>query len=907
MKFLVLGPLAVEGASGPLELGGPRQRSVLARLLVAGGEVVSVDRLLDDLWSGEPPPRAVGSLQAFVSNLRRTLEPDRPPRSPARRLVSSSPGYALRVVGDDGVDGVDGVEEDGVDAIVFERMVGAGSRLLAEGRPVQAGETFDAALALWRGGAYADFADEAWATAEVARLAEWRLVAREQRMAAALAAGQAAEAVPAIEALAREHPLREGLWRLLALALYRCDRQAEALEVLRQARVLLADELGIDPTPAAQLLERQLLAQASELDWTPPKESAARSGSSSMVPAIPAQRTPAVAPEPTTGRDPIGRAAPLSALLRAAGEALTGGVRSVVISGESGIGKTFLAQAVCERLRAGGWQVAWGRCPEAEGVPALWPWQQVLTPLVSAYPPAPEIADRLANLLGQHAPANAGPADGAEARFRQHDAVARHLAVASAKEPLLIVLDDLHWADSASVRLLLDLIALRRGGRILVVATLRSGEGGPLLDDALGRLGREGALHVSLDGLEPAAIAELSASLGLALDESQTAQLSARTAGNPFLLAESVKLAASEGTVALLAGVPPTVRDVLRRRLSRLPDATRDLLRTAAVLGRDVDPELLAAVTFEPEEQVLDALDLATVHGVLVESGHARLRFVHDLVRETLEADLRPMRRTRVHAQAAAALEDRGGDPAAIAFHAIAAGPSESARAAQFAHAAGVSARQRLAFDDAAIWFGKAVELARSQPDPDWSVVARLQLALVRVQLDAGDWIGARETRAAAIRAADRTEDPELPLLALVALDVPSVWTLHSYAEVDLDIVGRTERALAGLPETDSALRCRLMGALAAELYDGSDDPRCDELSASAVQMARRLDDPRLLAFALNCRYQAVNQPRFGPRVGRRRAGVGGARSAGRHAGLRVARPSGLGHVPDDAVRHPRC
>ncbi len=852
MKFLVLGPLAALGASGPLELGGPRQRSVLARLLVAGGEVVSVDRLLDDLWSGEPPPRAVGSLQAFVSNLRRTLEPDRPPRTHARRLVSSSPGYALRVE-----------EGDEVDAVTFERMVGEGSRLLAEGRPGKAGETFDAALALWRGSAYADFADEAWAEAEVARLAEWRLVAREHRMAAALAAGQAAEAVPAIEALAREHPLREGLWRLLALALYRTGRQAEALEVLRQARELLADELGIDPTPAARQLESQLLAQAPELDWTAPRESAPLSRAASVVPAVPAQRTPELAAAPAAERSPIGRAAPLSALLTAASEALTGGIRTAVISGESGIGKTFLAEAVCERLRAGGWQIAWGRCPEAEGVPALWPWQQVLTPLVHAFPPGPEVADRLSALLGQDAPPHAARSDGAEARFRQHDAVARHLAVASAKEPLLIVLDDLHWADSASLRLLLDLIALRRGGRVMVVATLRSGEGGPLLDDALGRLGREGALHVSLDGLDSAAIAEVSASLGLALDASQVSQLSTRTAGNPFLLAESVKLAASEGTDALFAGVPPTVRDVLRRRLGRLPETTRELLSTAAVLGREIDPDLLAAVTFEAEEQLLDALDLATVHGVLVESGQGRLRFIHDLVRETLESDLRPMRRTRVHAQAAAALEVRGGDAAAIAFHAIAAGPSESARAAQFAHAAGVSARQRLAFDEAASWFSKAVELAKAQPDPDWQVVVGLQLTLVRVQLDAGDWVAARETRAAAIRTADLTDDPELPLLALVALDAPSVWTLHSYAEVDLDIVGRTERALASLPEADSALRCRLLGALAAELYDGSDDPRCDEFSAAAVEMARRLQDPRLLAVALSYRCQSVNQPRF--------------------------------------------
>ena len=516
MKFLVLGPLAVEDGSGPLELGGRRQRSVLARLLVANGEVVSVDRLLDELWNGEPPPRAVGSLQAFVSNLRRTLEPDRPPRSPARRLVSSSPGYALRVGAAKGA-----LEGDEVDAVTFERMAGEGRRLLAEGRPAEAGATLEAALGLWRGEAYADFADEAWAAAEVARLAEWRLVAREHRMAALLAAGQAAEAVPAIDALAREHPLREGLWRLLALALYRTDRQAEALDVMRQSRELLADELGIDPTPAAQLLERQLLSQAPELDWAPPRESAqlsdstASSATSASVPAsVPAQRSPLSA----DGGSPIGRAAPLSALLTAAGEALAGGIRTAVISGESGIGKTFLAEAVCERLRAGGWQIALGRCPEAEGVPALWPWQQVLTPLVSAYPPGAEIAERFAGLLGHDAPAHIGTSDGAEARFRQHDAVARHLAIASAKEPLLIVLDDVHWADSASLRLLLDLIALRRGGRILVIATLRSGEGGPVVEDALGRLGREGALHVSLDGLDPAAIAEVSASLGLALD-----------------------------------------------------------------------------------------------------------------------------------------------------------------------------------------------------------------------------------------------------------------------------------------------------------------------------------------------------------------------------------------------------
>ncbi|HEX4015345.1 MAG TPA: BTAD domain-containing putative transcriptional regulator [Frankiaceae bacterium] len=848
MKFRVLGSLAAQGASGPLELGGPRQRSVLARLLIAGGDVVSVDRLLEDLWNGEPPPRAVGSLQAFVSNLRRTLEPDRAPRSPARLLVSSAPGYALQVG-----------EGDEVDARDFERQAAEGSRLLAEGRPVEAGAVLDAALALWRGEAYADFADEQWAAPEVARLAEWRLVAREHRMAAALAAGESAQAVPTLETLAREHPLREGPWRLLALALYRTDRQAEALDVLRRSRELLAGELGLDPTPAAALLERQVLAQAPELDWSAPRESRSTA-------AIPSRQEPLPAPEAVAGNDPIGRAAPVQALLAAAGEALSGGVRIAIVSGESGIGKTFLAESVSERLRTGGWRIAWGRCPEAEGVPALWPWQQLLAPLVSAFPAAPDIAMRFANLLGTETAPSAASSDGAEARFRQHDAVARHLAHATAKEPLLIVLDDLQWADAASLRLLLDIVALRRGGRMLVLATLRTGEENPFLDDALGRLGRDGALRLSLDGLDGGAIAELSATLGLALDASQVAQLAARTAGNPFLLQESVKLAATVGAdaaEALLAGVPPTVRDVLQRRLGRLPDETRSLLATAAVLGRDVDPELLSAVTFEPEEQVLDGLDLATVQGVLIESGQGQLRFAHDLVRETLESDLPPMRRTRIHARASQALEARGGSASAIAYHALAAGPSERRRAAQFAYAAGISARQRLAFDDAAGWFTKAVDLARADAEPDWAAIVALQLDLVRAQLDAGEWIAARETRAAAIRAADLTDDPDLPLRALVAMDAPAAWTLHSYAEVDLDIALRTERALPGLASGDSELRCRILGTLAAELYDGTDDPRCDELSRESVEMARRLGDPRLLAVALTHRYHAVNQPRF--------------------------------------------
>jgi DNA-binding SARP family transcriptional activator len=866
MRFGVLGPLAVEaheagaqevgagagaGAGGRiLDLGGRRQRSVLARLLVAGGQVVSVDRLLDDLWNGEPPPRAVGSLQAFVSNLRRLLEPDRPPRTPATLLVSTPPGYALRAGADD------------VDAVRFERLLAEGSRALAEGRPAAAVAMLDEALSLWRGDAYADFADEDWAAPEAARLGELRLVAREHRLAAALAEGDAAGAVPALEMLAADHPLREGIGRLLALALYRTGRQADALAVLRTVRTHLLDELGIDPSPALQQLENQVLVQAPELDWERPREAPPAPAPPSSV-SVPNQREADSSPTPDPS-GPVGRESPLARLTTEADLAAHGsaGLRVAVLSGEPGIGKTYLVEALARQLTGTGWALAWGRCPDAEGVPALWPWHQVLGTLVEAHPPAAEVAQPLANLLDRSTPTAstaAPPGDVAEARFRQHDAVARHLAASTTDQPLLLVLDDLQWADTSSLRLLMDLVALRRGGRVLLVATVRSGEGGPALQDALARLADAGALRIELAGLDQRAVERLATEADVGLRPDEVRRLVERTAGNPFFIRETLKLARSEGSGSLDV-VAPTVQDALRRRLGRLPERSQALLAAAAVLGRDVDPDLLAEVSGTDEDTVLDALDGAVVSGVLVDRGTGRLRFAHDLLRETASAALPPLRRGRVHARAARALEQSGGDPAAVAFQALAAGPGELERAVRNAEAAARAAHRRFAFDDAVRWLRSAVEAA-ADGEPRRSV--ELRLALVRAELDAGEWVAARRTRAAALRASDETGDLLLAARALVALDAPSIWTLHEYAEIDLDIVGRVERVLAELPQEDSDLRCRLLGTLAAELYDGSADPRCDELSAAAVAMARRLGDPRLLSVALTSRYHAVHMPRY--------------------------------------------
>ncbi|WP_093910397.1 BTAD domain-containing putative transcriptional regulator [Streptomyces sp. cf386] len=247
--FGVLGPVtAWDGDGNAIPLKGPRHRSVLARLIIARGRVVPVSRLVDDLWT-DPPADAVGAVRTFVAALRRALEPDRPPRSPARLLVTDGPGYALRAT------------TDAVDAWRFEETVAAAPAL----PPKEAAVRLEEALGRWRGPVYAEFADQPWARADSRRLAELRLHAVELRAEALISLGQADRAAADLRAHSAEHPWRENAWRLLALALYRTGRQADALDVLRRARRLLAEQLGVDPGPGLRSLETDILRQADHL------------------------------------------------------------------------------------------------------------------------------------------------------------------------------------------------------------------------------------------------------------------------------------------------------------------------------------------------------------------------------------------------------------------------------------------------------------------------------------------------------------------------------------------------------------------------------------------------------------------------------------------------------------------
>ncbi|TVT61585.1 AfsR/SARP family transcriptional regulator [Amycolatopsis rhizosphaerae] len=244
VHFGVLGPVVAWDASGtPIDVKGPKHRALLARLVVARGRVVPVARLVEDLWES-PPPGAVSAVRTFVAALRRALEPQRPPRAPARLLVTEGPGYALRA------------EPGAVDAWRFEDVVAAGAA-----PPQRTLARLDEALSWWRGPAFADLEDEPWARVERSRLEQLRLNAIELRAEARLALGHAADVVPDLDAHVAEHPWREEAWRLLATALYRTGRQGDALTVLRRARGLLRERLGVDPGPRLSRLETGILRQ----------------------------------------------------------------------------------------------------------------------------------------------------------------------------------------------------------------------------------------------------------------------------------------------------------------------------------------------------------------------------------------------------------------------------------------------------------------------------------------------------------------------------------------------------------------------------------------------------------------------------------------------------------------------
>jgi DNA-binding SARP family transcriptional activator len=839
VAFRVLGEVGAVRDGAPLDLGGRRQRSVVARLLVAGGRMVPADVLVGDLWRAASPADAMGSLQAHVSHLRRVLEPGRAPRTPARLLVTVPPGYALRPA------------EDAVDVSQAMALLDEGDRLAATD-PALARERYSAAIDLWRGPAYAEYADEPWAAPEAARLDELRLTAVERRAAVALDAPGGRDPLPQLRAHVAEHPLREEGWRLLALGLYRAGRQGEALAALREVRTRLADELGVDPGPGLRALEEAVLAQApSLLPARLPAPAVGRAAATAPQHPAPAP-APAPAPDPgPVAPRPVGRDRELAALAAAATRAAEGRLQVAVLAGEAGSGKSALLDHLRADHAARGWVTLSVSCPETDGAPPGWPWAAALRALAATAPPAD--AAPLAALLTDDPPAETG-GDPTGNRFRLHRAVAGWLTAVAATAPLLVTVDDLHRADRETTALLLDLLPALAGSPVLLVAGHRAEESAGLAD-VLAALARRSPVGLSLRGLDRGAVDALVAEWALTPVDARTrAAIATRADGNPFYVRELLRLVDAGADVD---DVPRTVRDVVRHRLATLPARTGTLLRLAAVVGRDVDAEVLLAAAApaggdDDEEALVEALETALVSGLLVEPGAGRLRFVHALVRDTLYEDLSSLRRTRLHGRVAAVLERlRPDDVTALAHHAAAAGPGSAAAAARWAQAAAELAERRFAHADAAaMWARAAAATATARPD-DAAGLARLLAAQAHATALAGAVGEARALRTRALAELPGDAPADLTASVLLSSDVPTFWNAW-IDPVDDAFVARTERTVAALPPGDPQ-RTRLLAMLARELEERHED-RAAEVSAEAVAEARLGGDPLALACALTVR-----------------------------------------------------
>ena len=843
MRVGVLGATEARRDGAPVDLGTRKQRALLAALALHRGRPVSPDTLVSLLWADAPPAQVTGTLQGYVAGLRRALEPDRPARAPSTVLVTEGSGYALHVPAED------------LDAACFDTVVGTVHQRLGAPvpvpTPVPAGGTatlspadlellvsdLDEALSLWRGTPYAELEDAPAASAERFRLEELRLVALEDRAVAGLALGRHATVAAELEALTTSHPLRERLWALRAVALTRSGRQADALDVLRQVRTLLADELGLEPGAELRDLQAAVLRQDPGLTWSaPPVTVPAQPPAPATTPAPPgAPTTPAVAPWPLVGRaDELDR---LVSLLEAAG---TGVPAFAALVGEPGIGKSRLLAELAVVARARGAHVLFGRCSQDEGAPPLWPWAAVLEGLGLSLP----------------AETGSGTGTGDEAgRFRSWDDIVRALQDGSRDATLLVLLDDLHWADVSSLRVLGLLLESVHDGRLLLVATWRDK---PQPTGALGavaeQLSRRHGLRLPLSGLDSDEVSEIVESVAHQRpSEVQADALRARTDGNPFFLLEYARLAGQDGDLGSLLAEehpPQGVADVVARRLDRLPDDVRATLVTAAVVGRHFDLATVAAAAATDEDRVLDTLDAAASVGLVREDGVGRFRFAHALVRDAVYAGTSATRRARWHARVAEALAGSPGREGEVARHWHAAGPGHEGLAWRADRAAAREALRLYAFEDAIEFLTAGLVALAEDPGASARDEYDVLVDLATADKATGDWINLRPVVHRTIAVAERLGDVEA--LARVALmtSTDALWQSAHHGEVDEVVVAALRRALDELPTTDSELRCRTMLSLSGELYYGVSAQERDALAEEAVAMARRIGDPELLMTA---------------------------------------------------------
>ena len=841
LAYGVLGPLAVGRDGRALDLGAPKQRLVLALLLLNRGRVVATDRLVDAAWPDDAPPSAVPSLQVYLSNLRRLLrEPDREGAGRATPLARQAPGYRLDV--------------SGATVDLDDYLVAVAAQVEAEARRdwVAVLEAAQRAEGLWRGPLLADLSDEAWVLPEATALADRRTASRSGAVVAHAATGDLGAALALARGLHGEHPFRDDVAALLVRVLARAGRTTEALDTYRSHAAGLAEELGLDPGPELRALQQAVLRGGRALAAWPAGPAPTGPGGR---PARPTARPPVPAPAgdgedvTTSATDRfVGRSDQLAALEAALAQGRRGRTTWTVLSGPPGIGKTRLAQEAVARAERSGATVVWGRCLEEEGAPAWWPWRAVLRAL-GADP---------SQLL---APPPGSDADAA--RFLVYERLDELLRRAADAAPLVVVLDDLQWADVTSLAAVASLAATLQDAPVTVLATLRDGDRRPATQEALQRalaaLGR--SAHARELALGPLAAAEVADVVGTVsgenLSTSDAVALAERTGGNPLFVREYARLPARE---RLDGALPTAVRAVLGRRLAALGGEVLEVVRAAAVIGERVDLPLLAQVVRLDPDRVADLLDSAADEAIIGPTpGGPGYGFTHALLREEVLAGLSQIRLQRLHLRVADAVSRSRSSSteeplARRAHHLVAALPlADADETVRACAAAAVRAEEQWSYETAAQWWETALAAWDSAPhahaDPD----SRDDLLVAQVSALARSGRGQTlldvvESSLADAETAGRTAT--VGRLCSALLRSAGAWPWTSGAADFLPVLVRLT-SLERFVQPDPAACARLWAALGVGNCYNPDARVADDLTRRAIALAEQLGDDDVLADAL--------------------------------------------------------
>src|SRR3954452_14721695 len=646
---------------------------------------------------------------------------------------------------------------------------------------------------------------------------------------------------------------------------------------------IISQHLHTDPVPPSrhnesvpEALDRAVLGLLAKLPEERPDNAAV---AREMIlealeepPAEPAEERPANPLESLAGGVFVGRERELERLREAVDSALAGRGSLQLLVGEPGIGKTRAAEELATYARVSGARVYWGRCREDEGAPAYWPWVQAIRSYARDADPValawqlgggaaevarliPEVAEKLDIEPGEGA-------DSEEARFRLFDSITSLLLAAARDRPIVIVLDDLHWADEPSLLLLRFAARELASSGLLILGAYRDVELGrhhPLAR-MLGEMsGIEGSGRIPLRGLSVAAVDRyIEMTAGTPSPPGLAEAVQVQTDGNPFFVGEVVRLLASEGT--LTAGgsaadleIPQGVREVVGRRLDRLSEETNQALRVAAVIGRDFDEDLVWRVAELKPEQLMKAAQEAIAERLVTDLGDRRYSFAHALVRGTLYEELSPPKRSALHERAGLAIEEICGGNVEerlgeLAHHFLAAAPrGDLTKAIDYAQRAGEQDMEQLAYEDAVDVYGRALEVLELMDEPDEALRCSLLLSLGGAEAKSARVADARDAFERAAESARRLEDADSLVGAAIGIAM-----LSDAGRLDENLLALLDETLERIGPERTARRAALLSAKSAEIYWVDNDlSESSRLVDEAIEIAREVDAPASLAAAL--------------------------------------------------------